>query len=127
MISITKKSHQIKVKIKESGKLIKTIPYNVPNIIKLWDSVTDKNCYGVEPINLKKPNEDPENYLFYKGTIIEGSGRDAIKFIHPLDSGIGKRQANLYWKLLDKGYKIEKIIELFGKKKGTWVAYYIIA
>jgi hypothetical protein len=116
-----------KINIQYNGKLIKTIPYRIDLIIKEWDKYTPtSNIYSIEGPFDKEPNKDPEKYIFYKGKIKEGTGRPALKYVHTVDKDMGKRQANLYWHLLKKGYKILEIIETFGKHPKEWIAYYVL-
>jgi hypothetical protein len=114
-------------KLKHTGQLVKEIPFDVKLIPKVWDESfkNRKDIYSIEgPFDQNNPKKDPKTYKFYKGPVIEGQGRTALKYIHTIDSGTGKRQADLYWKLLDQGYKIDYVIEKY--KGNMWVAYYVL-
>lgn len=113
-------------------ELYKKVPFNIENIIKVWDSIDKKekyNYYSVEgPFDQKHPEKSPDNYFIYKGNIEEvkdNSELKAIKYEHILDDNTGKRQADLYWDLI-KNNKIDRIIEKEGDDKKKWIAYYVL-
>lgn len=116
------------VLINEAGRLLKKIKYDPEAIDKLWSTYPkEKNLFSVEgPFDPADPHADADRYNLFKGKVIEGSGRPAIKFEATLDDKIHSRIGGAYKRLVGQGHSIEKSIETASPEKGMWTTYFVL-